>query len=82
MHMVFMYFHDVIRTLQVTGAKSAYVPAVTYACDLFSDGTRSCRGDIPAINVVIGIILLVLGLALCLVGHNFFHGGMSHLIVT
>ena len=71
-----------MHTLQVTGAKSAYVPAVTYACDLYSDGTRSCRGDIPAINVVIGIILLVLGLALCLIGHNFFHGGMSHLIVT
>ena len=55
-----------------------YVPAITYACDIHAQGTQSCRGDIPVINGIIGVILLVLGLVLCLVGHIFFHGGQSH----
>ena len=61
--------------LQTTGAKSAYVPTISYACDLHSSNDQSCRGDVPAINVVIGVVLVVLGLTLCFVGHNFFHAG-------
>ena len=57
---------------QRSGSKTAYVPAVTYACDF---RTGSCHDDIAPLNAIVGVVLMIVGLFLCLVGHIFFHGG-------
>jgi hypothetical protein len=50
----------------------AYVPAITYGCDIHS--ASGCRDEISPFNGVVGIVLILSGLFLCLVGHLFFHG--------
>ena len=61
-------------SLQRNNQRVAYVPAITYACDVRSPG--GCRNEISPFGGVIGIVLIFAGLFLCLVGHLFFHGGL------
>jgi hypothetical protein len=66
--------YNVIATDKRNNQRVAYVPAITYACDIRSpDG---CRNEISPFGGVIGIVLIFAGLFLCLVGHLFFHGGL------
>lgn len=67
--------YNVIATDKRTGSQSAYVPVVTYACDLHSNGTAPCQEDIPVVNIIFGLVFALAGLFLCWVGHNSFHAG-------
>jgi hypothetical protein len=67
--------YNVIATDKRNNQRVAYVPAITYACDIRSpDG---CRNEISPFGGVIGIVLIFAGLFLCLVGHLFFHGEVA-----
>lgn len=49
---------------------SPYVPVVSYSCDFSSDGS-GCRT--PVVNYVFAVLLCLVGLFLCFLGHRYFH---------
>ena len=53
------------------GQATAYVPAVTYACEFESDGT--CKGVLPVVDIVISPLISLIGLFLCLTAHRLWH---------
>lgn len=53
------------------GRATAYVPAVTYACEFKSDGT--CKGVLPIVDIVISPLISLIGLFLCLTAHRLWH---------
>lgn len=50
---------------------SAYVPAVTYACDV-NNWDESCSGPVSVIWKVLCAMILFMGVFMCMFGHRFF----------
>lgn len=58
---------------EVSGYPStAYVPAVTYACN-FAAGSSQCSKYIKFLNVTVGVVLAIVGLFLLYGAHRLFH---------
>ena len=52
-------------------ASSAYVPAVSYACDINS-WDETCVGPVSVVWKVLCAIILFMGTFMCFFGHRFF----------
>ena len=66
--------YNVIAVDKMRLTRTAYVPAVTYACN-FHSNTSSCHTKFQAANAVVGVVVGLSGLFLCFLGHRFFHLG-------
>ena len=64
--------YNVLVTDMYSGAVSAYVPAVSYACT-FEVGKPGCQVASSLINKIISPIMVLVGLFLCLLAHRLFH---------
>ena len=54
------------------GASTAYVPAVTYACE-FTEGQSTCKRGLQIVDMVIGPFICLIGLFLTVAAHRLFH---------